>query len=129
MWPERRIGDDADLVGTVREALIEHHFSKQSGWTDAGGRDHFRVDLDRHSFQRHDAAVTYVVPWVNQAIPLAGKEIVEIGCGTGSSTAAFAPYSGRVYGYDISDSSIAAAEVRLRPACSATGSTSRVAAR
>jgi S-adenosylmethionine-dependent methyltransferase len=110
---ERAIAEQADLVATIRSALIEHHFSKLTGWTDETGPERFRVDLDRHSYMRHDAAVTYIVPWVNQAIRLTDASIVEIGCGTGSSTAAFAASAGVVHGYDISPSSIAAATVRL----------------
>jgi S-adenosylmethionine-dependent methyltransferase len=113
LYTDRTIGDKPELVATVRHALIEHHFSKMTGWTDEAGPEHFRVDLDRHSYMRHDAAVTYIVPWVNQAIPLEGSSIVEVGCGTGSSTAAFASLARIVHGYDISPSSIAAAEVRL----------------
>ncbi len=113
LYINRTIGDNPELVGNVREALIEHHFSKMTGWTDDAGPERFRVDLDRHSYMRHDSAVTYIVPWVNQVIPLEGASIVEIGCGTGSSTAAFAPFARSVHGYDISPSSIAAAKVRL----------------
>ena len=113
LYTDRTISQNAELVGVVRQALIEHHFSKLTGWTDETGLEYYRVDLDRHTFQRHDAAVTYIVPWVNQAIPLAGASVVEIGCGTGSSTAAFAAYADIVHGYDISPSSIDAAKVRL----------------
>jgi S-adenosylmethionine-dependent methyltransferase len=110
---ERAIAGQPELVATIRTALIEHHFSKLTGWTDETGPERFRVDLDRHSYMRHDAAVTYIVPWVDQAIRLPTTSIVEIGCGTGSSTAAFAASAGMVHGYDISPSSIAAAKVRL----------------
>jgi ubiquinone/menaquinone biosynthesis C-methylase UbiE len=113
LYSDHAIGNRPDLVATVRQALIEHHFSKLTLWTDETGPEYFRVDLDRHTYMRHDAAVTYIVPWVNQVIPLAGTSIIEIGCGTGSSTAAFAPFAGVVYGYDISTSSINAAKVRL----------------
>lgn len=113
LYTDRRIEGNAELVELIREALVEHHFCKQTGWTDEGGRDRFKVDLDRHSYMRHDAAATYIVPWVNQAFPLEGARIVEIGCGTGSSTTAFAPFAEHVFGYDISQSSIAAAHVRL----------------
>ncbi len=113
LYADRIIGDKPDIVAAVRQALIEHHFSKLTGWTDESGPEHFRVDLDRHTYMRHDAAITYIVPWVNQAIPLAGTSIIELGCGTGSSTAAFAPFVDVVHGYDISPSSIAAAKVRL----------------
>jgi 2-polyprenyl-3-methyl-5-hydroxy-6-metoxy-1,4-benzoquinol methylase len=113
LYADRAIGPESESVATVRQALIEHHFSKMTGWTDKDGPEHFRNDLDRHSYMRHNAAMTYIVPWVNQALPLEGSSIVEIGCGTGSSTAAFAAFAAKVHGYDISSSSIAAAEVRL----------------
>ena len=113
LYSDRVIRDKPELLATVRQALIEHHFSKLTGWTDDAGPRALSVDLDRHTYMRHDAAVTYIVPWVNQVIPLRGTSIIEIGCGTGSSTAAFAPFADVVYGYDISPSSIAAAKVRL----------------
>lgn len=53
------------------------------------------------------------MPWVNQSVPLAGKSVVEIGCGTGSSTAAFAEFTGQIRGYDISQNSINGARSRL----------------
>jgi 2-polyprenyl-3-methyl-5-hydroxy-6-metoxy-1,4-benzoquinol methylase len=110
---DRRIEGNVELVERIRASLIEHHFCKLTGWSEEGGRERFKVDLDRHSYMRHDAAATYIVPWVNQVFPLAGATVVEIGCGTGSSTAAFAPFVEHIFGYDISDSSIAAANVRL----------------
>jgi len=113
LYTDRRIEGNVELVQRIRDSLIEHHFCKLTGWTEEGGRDRFKVDLDRHSYMRHDAAVTYIVPWVNQVFPLTGATIVEIGCGTGSSTAAFAPFAKHIFGYDISESSIAAAHVRL----------------
>jgi S-adenosylmethionine-dependent methyltransferase len=113
LYSERTIGGDPQLTHVVRAALIDHHFSKMLEWTDEAGPQQFQVELDRHTYQRHDAAITYVVPWVNQAIALEGLSIVEVGCGTGSSTAAFATLAEVVHGYDISSSSIAAAEVRL----------------
>ena len=50
LYTDRAIGDNPELVGRVREALIEHHFSKMTGWTDDTGPERFRVDLDRHSY-------------------------------------------------------------------------------
>jgi ubiquinone/menaquinone biosynthesis C-methylase UbiE len=113
LYEDRAISGNNELCKVVREALIKHHFSKLTGWTDDEGPERFSVDLDRHTYMRHDSAVTYIVPWVNQSVPLKGSSIVEIGCGTGSSTAAFAAFADIVHGYDISTSSIAAANVRL----------------
>ena len=54
-------------------------------------------------------ACEYAVPWVNHVAPLAGCRVVEIGCGTGSSTCAFAQLTGQIQGYDISPSYVAGA--------------------
>src|SRR5688572_6782179 len=46
LYTDQRIESDAKLVERVRTALIEHHFCKQTGWTDDHGPERFKVDLD-----------------------------------------------------------------------------------
>ncbi|MCE7975280.1 MAG: class I SAM-dependent methyltransferase [Leptolyngbya sp. PLA1] len=48
-----------------------------------------------------------------RAGPLARSAVVEIGCGTGSSTAALAPHVAHIQAYDIAPASVAAAQSRL----------------
>ncbi len=53
-----------------------------------------------------------VVPWIATALPLEGARILEIGCGTGSSTAALAEQGARVTAVDIDAAAIAVARTR-----------------
>ncbi len=92
--------------------VIETRFASKPDWAD-GGEARYARDIDRHAFLRHDRTVKFIVPWVNQFAPLADATIVEIGCGTGSSTAAFAKFAKHVHAYDIKQKAIDGAMLRL----------------
>ena len=109
-----RLKNFPDLQDALRESMIEHRFSKIRGWNDATGRDDFAQEIDSHAFGRHDDTIQLFLPWVWQVFPLDGKKVVEIGCGTGSTAAAFAPYVHSVVGYDIEPKYADAAVDRLR---------------
>ena len=113
LFSEHRIRHNPEIRERVRDVVIEHRFSKLNGWDGGRGMARYAKDIDRHTFSRHDTTIEYIVPWVNQVLPLAGKSIVEIGCGTGSSTAAFAKFAEHVFGYDIASASIEGARARL----------------
>ena len=53
-----------------------------------------------------------LVPWVQRVRPLEAASVLEIGCGTGSSTAAFATMASRHTCIEILESSIEAARRR-----------------
>jgi SAM-dependent methyltransferase len=76
-----------------------------------GSQDH-REAIANEVFLRYNATLRHAVPWLERAIPLANSEIVEIGCGTGSSSAAFAQAARAVRGYDISERYVEAARRR-----------------
>ena len=63
-------------------------------------------------YLRYNATLQYAVPWLQRAISLQDSEIVEIGCGTGSSSVAFAQAARAVRGYDISEQYVEAARQR-----------------
>ncbi len=69
-------------------------------------------DLNNHLASRLDRNRREVIPWLCGVRPLAGARILEIGCGTGSSTVALAEQGARVTGLDIDGSSLAAARDR-----------------
>jgi 2-polyprenyl-3-methyl-5-hydroxy-6-metoxy-1,4-benzoquinol methylase len=51
--------------------------------------------------QRRRRAAEYLIPWIEQTIPLAGKMVLEYGCGNAAVSCAFAERAGSVIGVDI----------------------------
>lgn len=70
--------------------------------------------VDVQAIGRYNDCVQWIVPWVTRHIDLTGKHLIDLGCGTGSSTAAFAGVAKSVIGYDIEDVSIEAAKGRSK---------------
>jgi SAM-dependent methyltransferase len=56
---------------------------------------------------RFDAAAEHLIPWIEQVAPLAGKTVLEYGCGTGFVSRAFAARAGRHVGFDIDEAAVA----------------------
>lgn len=54
------------------------------------------------------------IPWINKVRELKGLKVLEIGCGTGSSTQALCEQGALVTALDIDQASLAVAEFRLR---------------
>lgn len=71
-------------------------------------------DLDFNTFTRYNQSVRHALPWVSRYFPLAGKRILEVGCGTGSSTAAFAQVAASVHTCDVNARALPTAHERLR---------------
>jgi len=69
--------------------------------------------MAEHVHTRYDECLTSIVPWTAHHLDLRGKEVLEIGCGTGSSTAAFARICARVDGYDIDARGVEGARHRM----------------
>jgi 2-polyprenyl-3-methyl-5-hydroxy-6-metoxy-1,4-benzoquinol methylase len=94
----------------LRGAMLETYFL---GWdaehmASAAGES----DILDIVHRRYDSCVRHIVPWIERHGPLAGKTVVEIGCGSGSSTSAMAHFAGLVDGYDILPASVEAARRR-----------------
>ncbi len=75
--------------------------------------DGYERDLQAHLHKRLEADRRTVVPWLESATKLAGKRILEIGCGTGSSTVALAEQGAKVTGIDLDAGALAVAKDRL----------------
>ena len=71
-------------------------------------------DLQNHVRRRLGTDRTVVVPWLNRIKDLRGAHILEIGCGTGSSTLALAESGATVVGVDVDETSLQAARERCR---------------
>ena len=110
-----RLVNSPEIVEKLREVVIKHRFSKLFDWDDATGRTKYAKEIDAHALKRHDYTIQIYLPWVWQVFDLNKKtKVVEIGCGTGSSTAAFAPYVGEIIGYDIDARYVEAATDRMK---------------
>jgi SAM-dependent methyltransferase len=112
--PERlsrcfRNPEPAGMAG-LRRVLTGSYFCQMpTGYLETPvGRD----DLQDHLTGRLEAARVSVVPWLDDARRLDGAAILEIGCGTGSSTLALAEQGAVVTGVDLDEGSLAAAAER-----------------
>ena len=104
---------NARLIAQMESALNEAYLEGHLGGLDRGSTERQHV-LENELFRRYNQATEYAVPWVNRIAPLKGAQVVEIGCGSGSSTAAFARLAKQVYGYDINHSYIDGANRRAQ---------------
>lgn len=96
----------------LEESLKANYFSQRSAeylLTPEG-----IYDWEDHTHRRLKRARSEVVPWVSDSATLEGKVVVEVGCGTGSSTVAFAEQGARVIATEVDAASLKVAETRLR---------------
>jgi S-adenosylmethionine-dependent methyltransferase len=76
-----------------------------------------RADLNDHLSARLSVFRGDMVPWLAELLPLRSARVLEIGCGTGSSTVALAEQGARVVAMDVDEDSVAVARDR----CAAYG--------
>ena len=62
---------------------------------------------------RRRRAAEYLIPWIEQTVPLAGKTVLEYGCGNAAVSCAFAARAERVIGVDIDARSLELGESEL----------------
>jgi 2-polyprenyl-3-methyl-5-hydroxy-6-metoxy-1,4-benzoquinol methylase len=100
---------DAARQDTLIETLTREYFPDGDAYlsSEEGARD-----LRDHVSARLERFRTEIVPWLDSAVPLAGANVLEIGCGTGSSTVALGEQGARVIGIDILPGSLAVARGR-----------------
>jgi 2-polyprenyl-3-methyl-5-hydroxy-6-metoxy-1,4-benzoquinol methylase len=93
-----------------RRILLDTYFS---GWdptylaSNAG-----LADIENHVYARMSEVETVVMPWIGEVHDVTEKSVLEIGCGTGSTTIPFAIKAKYVYATDISQTSLTAAKQR-----------------
>lgn len=108
---EQYIIEDSGKLRQIEEALLSTYFKNydQDFLTTETGKE----DIKANVFRRYNNSLAHVVPWTARQIDLRGKTLVEIGSGTGSSTAAFAHFVEKIDGYDIDAQALAGARARL----------------
>ena len=88
-----------ETIGELAAFVRAKYIHPPSYWETPDGR----VDLRFHAGGRlADLRATYI-PWLDSIRPLKGLRILEIGCGTGSSTVAMAEQGAEVTGVDLEE--------------------------
>jgi S-adenosylmethionine-dependent methyltransferase len=108
---EQYLVTDSGKLRQIEDALLSSYFKNYDQdflQTETG-----KEDIKANVYRRYDRALLHAVPWVARQIDLRGKTVVEIGSGTGSSTAAFAHFVEKIDGYDIDAQALAGARARL----------------
>jgi 2-polyprenyl-3-methyl-5-hydroxy-6-metoxy-1,4-benzoquinol methylase len=102
-----------------REGLnrIEQSIKKNyhTGWRSEScySKEMYEYDLHAHRSGRVEIDRRTVVPWLDSARALRDMRVLEIGCGTASSTVAIAEQGAHVTGIDIDEGALAVAKDRL----------------
>lgn len=96
------------------EQSIRTNFHK--GWRseDKFTPEAYKIDLQDHLINRLEHDRARIIPWLDAAGSLKGKKILEIGCGTGSSTIALAEQGAKVTGIDLDKDALQVAEDRKK---------------
>jgi S-adenosylmethionine-dependent methyltransferase len=74
----------------------------------------YEEGLKEHLYKRLETDRARIVPWLDKAKSLNNSSILEIGCGTGSSTVALAEQGAKVVGIDIDKGGLTVAEERCK---------------
>jgi 2-polyprenyl-3-methyl-5-hydroxy-6-metoxy-1,4-benzoquinol methylase len=104
---------DADGVQALRKSIQTNY---HAGWRSESSysKEAYEHDLNAHLEGRLESDRRMVVPWLDHARRLRDSRILEIGCGTGSSTVALAEQGAKVVGIDIDQDALTVARDRCR---------------
>ncbi len=97
----------------IKESIKQNYHTgwrKESNYT----KEMYEIDLNAHLFQRLEEDRRMIIPWIDDTKDLDDKRILEIGCGTGSSTVALAEQGAEITGIDIDDGALEVAKDRSR---------------
>jgi S-adenosylmethionine-dependent methyltransferase len=107
---------DEKRVSFIEMSLKQNYFTQKDAWFSPSYRslEKAQNDLQDHLHRRLDNFRKFVIPWLDNVKPLDEARILEIGCGTGSSTVALAEQGAHVTSVDILETSIAVAKDRCQ---------------
>jgi SAM-dependent methyltransferase len=111
----------ATSTNIITESLRSHYYTRQT-WGELAvepetilATEEGPKDLENHEHTRLDVFRATVIPWLDEAKSLAGADVLEIGCGTGSSTVALAEQGANVVAVDIDDKALVSRAIGVEP--------------
>ena len=104
--------DKAGLHSIEKSIRENYH----TGWRSENNysKEKYKDDLNAHLYKRLESDRREIVPWLDNATTLQNKRILEIGCGTGSSTIALAEQGAKITGIDIDEGALLVAKERAK---------------
>jgi 2-polyprenyl-3-methyl-5-hydroxy-6-metoxy-1,4-benzoquinol methylase len=103
--------EDREKCDLLRSIIRRHYYSTADPqWLST---ESARSAINYEGVTRYTSACRWVVPWVHRHCNLNGAKILDIGAGTGATTAAFAHLADFVSGYEIEPKSVTAAAERF----------------
>jgi len=108
-WP---FSADPTDYGTAFRAAIRQIYMKDLP-DDLLETEVVRKDIEDHVYHRMTQALNTLIPWVAAHRDIGAARILEIGCGTGSASAALAVRGAQIESIDISGASVECARRRL----------------
>lgn len=105
------IGEDG--ISLIKSSLENNYYT---GWRgkEFYSSEAYIADVSAHLHERLESDRKTVIPWIDNACSLKNKHILEIGCGTGSSTVALAEQGAKVIGVDIDEGALPVARQRAK---------------
>jgi 2-polyprenyl-3-methyl-5-hydroxy-6-metoxy-1,4-benzoquinol methylase len=104
---------DGNGIRLIEKSIKENY---HTGWRSEKNysKEKYKDDLYMHLYGRINSDRRIIIPWLDNAACLRNKRILEIGCGTGSSTVALAEQGAKVTGIDIDEGALAVARDRCK---------------
>lgn len=104
---------DKDGLHTIETSIRKNY---HVGWRseDNYSKEMYAIDLKAQLYKRLEEDRRIIVPWLDNAGNLQDKCILEIGCGTGSSTVALAEQGAKITGIDLDEGALSVARDRLK---------------
>jgi len=104
--------DNFSLNAIKKSIEVNYH----AGWKSKNAylKEMYEKDLKAHLYERLEIGRKRIVPWLDNAKGLENSSILEIGCGTGSSTVALAEQGAKVIGIDIDEGALQVAKDRCK---------------
>jgi 2-polyprenyl-3-methyl-5-hydroxy-6-metoxy-1,4-benzoquinol methylase len=108
---------DQKGMSLIEASLKQNFFTQSDAWfQDAAyfSSNEYQNDLKDLLYRRLDNFRNNDIPWLSNAKPLSGSKILEIGCGTGSSTVALAEQDADVTAVDILETNLVVAKDKCK---------------